>query len=48
MSCAWLRKFQKRLKKTVQDHKRKLQNVNILHFLFDFVQLSEYDLYLLK
>ena len=48
MSCAWLRKFQKRLKKAVQDHKRKLLNVNILHFLFDFVQLSEYDLYLLK
>ena len=48
MSCAWLRKFQKRLKKAVQDHKRKLLNVNILHFLFDFVQLSEYDLYLLE
>lgn len=40
--------FTKRLKKAVQDHKRKPLNVNTLHFLFDFVQLSEYDLYLLK
>ena len=40
--------FTKRLKKAVQDHERKPLNVNTLHFLFDFVQLSEYDLYILK
>ena len=41
--------FTKRLKKkAVQDHERKPLNVNTLHFLFDFVQLSEYDLYLFK
>lgn len=39
---------QKDWKKAVQDHERKPLNVNTLHFLFDFVQLSEYDLYLLK
>ena len=39
MSCAWLRKFQKRLKKAVQDHKRKLLNVKATeckHLTFSF------------
>lgn len=49
MFCTWQRIFHKKTeKKAVQDHERKPLNVNTLHFLFDFVQLSEYDLYLLK
>lgn len=40
--------FTKRLEKAVQDYERKPLNVNTLHFLFDFVQLSEYNLYLLE
>ena len=35
----------KRLKKAGQDHKRKPLDVCILHLLFDFVQLSEHNLY---
>ena len=39
---------QKQLKKTVQRHDAKRLSANNLHFLFDFLQLSEKRLYRLK